>query len=263
MRITGERIVTREGGFNPTWQRHAANYRFASELLGTAGPAEPVPAVSPVLDLGCGNGHASHHLGERWSVGVDRDHDALAAQARPGVRADLRHLPFPSGAFASVVCLHAVEHVADPDRVVAECARVVSPEGAVVFATPNRLTFGRPDEVIDPYHFVEFSPDQLQALVAAVFAEVTVYGVFGSARYMDFFSQERRRLDRLLAMDPLRLRRFVPRSVRQRLYDWRLTKERAGAPSAAAVAIDIDDFSLRDHDLDGSLDLIARCRRRR
>ena len=251
MRITGERIVTGEGGFNPTWQRHSANYRFA---------AKAVPPGA-VLDLGCGSGHAAYYLGDRWSVGVDLDHDALAGQPRPGVRGDLRRLPFPDGAFASVVCLHAVEHVPDPERVVAECFRVVAPGGRVVMATPNRLTFGRPDEVIDPYHFVEFSPDELQTLCAARFATVQLYGLFGSPQYMEFFGQERRKLDRLLGLDPLRLRRLVPRKGRQRLYDWRLTKERSRDVSPLAATITVDDFSWQESNLDASLDLIAVCAR--
>jgi SAM-dependent methyltransferase len=251
LRITGERIVTSEGGFNPTWQRHTANYRFAADA------APP----GPVLDLGCGSGHAAYYLGERWSVGVDLDHAALAGQPRPGTRGDLRRLPFADGAFASVVCLHAVEHVPDPDRVVAECNRVVAPGGLLVMATPNRLTFGRPEEVIDPYHFIEFSPAELRALCAAKFPVVKVYGVFGSPLYMEFFQQERRKLDRLLALDPVRLRRFIPRKVRQQLYDWRLTKERRRDQSPLAARITVDDFSLREDDLDAALDLIAVCAR--
>ncbi len=251
MRVTGERIVTQEGGFNPTWQRHTANYRFAADALP--------PGPGPVLDLGCGSGHAAHYLGGRWSVGVDLDHAALASQARAATVGDLRSLPFRAGAFASVVCLHAVEHVPDPELVVAECSRVVAPGGLVVMATPNRLTFGRPDEVIDPYHFVEFSPDELRVLCATRFAQVVVHGLFGSPQYMEFFQTERRKLDRLLALDPLRLRRLVPRKIRQQLYDWRLTKERSHDASPLAGRITVDDFSLQDHNLGDALDLIAVC----
>ena len=31
-----------------------------------------------------------------------------------------------------------------------------------VFVTPNRLTFGLADEIVDPYHHVEFSPQELR-----------------------------------------------------------------------------------------------------
>ena len=39
------------------------------------------------------------------------------------------------------------------------------PGGAAVVVTPNRLTFARPDEIIDPYHYVEFDPGQLALAV--------------------------------------------------------------------------------------------------
>jgi SAM-dependent methyltransferase len=255
MTVTGERIVTREGGFNPTWQRHTANYLFAARFL-------PVPAgpAGTVLDLGCGTGHASHLLGDRRTVGVDFDQEALAGQSRPGVKADLRRLPFGDATLEAIVCLHAIEHVPDPERVVAECARSVQPGGRVLFATPNRLTFGRPDEIIDPYHDIEYDPEQLRALCAKGFGEVEVYGLFGSPRYMEFFQRERRRLDALLRLDPLRLRRFIPRRIKQRLYDWGLTRARRRVDPIAPL-IELDDFSLEDTNLNESLDLLAVCTR--
>ena len=34
MKITGERVVSPAGGFNPTWQRHVAAYAFSEVYLG-------------------------------------------------------------------------------------------------------------------------------------------------------------------------------------------------------------------------------------
>ena len=250
-RITGERIVTNQGGFNPTWQRHTVNYRFAAAFL------PPGPAV----DLGCGTGHAAQFLADRWTVGVDIDHGALAAQRRPTVLADLRRTPFAGESFDGAVCLHAVEHVPDPERVVAECARLVRPGGTAVLSTPNRLTFLRADEIIDPYHEIEFDPEQLRALCEPHFAAVEIHGLFGSARYMEFFRRERAKLDARLRLDPLRLRRFIPRRLKRTLYDWSLTRERAGAADPLAAGIGPEDFSLRETDLNEALDLFAVCLR--
>jgi SAM-dependent methyltransferase len=246
--VSGERIYTHEGGFNPTWQRHSANYAFAARFL----------PPGRTLDLGCGTGHAAHYLEDRWSVGIDLDHAALAVQDRPTVRTDLRRLPFAGGSVDSVVCLHAIEHVPDPENVAAEAARVVRPGGTVVFATPNRLTFGRPDEIIDPYHEIEFDPTQFQVVCRPFYAEVTIHGLFGSERYMEFFHRERRKLDRTLALDPLRLRRFVPIRLKRQLYDWRLTKERSHADPLAS-SIGQEDFFLKDTSLNEALDLFAVC----
>ena len=76
----------------------------------------------------------------------------------------MRALPFEGASFASVVSVQSVEHVPDPERVVAEVARVLEPGGVAVFVTPNRLTLGRPDEIIDPYHYIEFDPAELGRL---------------------------------------------------------------------------------------------------
>jgi SAM-dependent methyltransferase len=240
--------MTSAGGFNPTWQRHVAAYEKCAPLL----------PPGRLLDLGCGVGHSYHLLAPRETVGVDLDAGALAGQDRPTRLADMRELPFADNEFASVLAVQSLEHVSDPERVLAEARRVLEPGGVAIFVTPNRLTFARPDEIIDPYHFVEFSADQLERICASLFERVELHGLFGSARYLELIAAERGRLERLLRLDPLRLRRLVPRWIRQRLYDWMLARRRSAADPAAA-AISRVDFELRSEDVDESLDLIAVC----
>ena len=247
---TGERVTTREGGFNPTWQRHVAAYRLCAPFLGPG----------TVLDLGCGIGHSFAELAPRETVGVDSDPAVLAGQPRRTVAADMRRLPFPPASFGSVLAVQSIEHVPDPERALREIVRVLEPGGVAVLVTPNRLTFARPDEIIDPYHFVEYSADELEALCAPYFAQIAVHGIFGSPRYLALVDEQRRTLDRILRLDPLRVRRAVPRRLRRRLYDARLTRERA-VEDPRAAAITPDDFALRAEDLDASLDLVAVCTR--
>ena len=105
-----------------------------------------------------------------------------------------------------------------------------------MFVTPNRLTFARPDEIIDPYHYVEYSAEELRRLCAGSFEEVELRGLFGSPRYLELVAAEHAKLDRLLRRDPFRLRRLVPRTVRQRLYDGLLSRNRRDQdPRAAAI----------------------------
>jgi SAM-dependent methyltransferase len=248
--VTGERVTTSERGFNPTWQRHVAAYRCAAELLGPG----------RVLDLGCGIGHSYELLSPRETVGLDLDPRALAGQARETVIADMRELPFPAASFASVLSVHSIEHVPDARRVADEVARVLEPAGTAVFVTPNRFTFARAEEIVDPYHYVEYGPDELERTLAAAFAGVEILGLFGSARYLELVAEQRAKLDRLLARDPLRLRRYVPRAVRQRLYDVMLTRERA-VEDPRAAAITPADFTVSGERVGPeALDLIAVCR---
>ena len=142
----------------------------------------------------------------------------------------------------------------------AETARVLRPDGTAVFVTPNRLTFGRPDEIIDPFHYVELDAEQLRVLCGSGFGSVQVAGIFGSERYMEIFAEERRRLDRLLRLDPLGLRRLPPRRVRQRVYDLLLRRNRT-QDDPRSRAIDAGDFELRREGLDGALDVVAICAR--
>ena len=280
MTVTGERVTTPAGGFNPTWQRHVAAYRLCAGLL----------PQGRTLDLGCGIGHSYEELAPRETVGVDIDSDALEGQDRETHAADMRELPFGDRAFDSVLSVQSIEHVPDPERVLAEVRRVLRPGGVAVFVTPNRLTFGRPDEIIDPYHYVEYdagqlralcepffeqlelrgifgsaryhyveySPPELERLCASWFPRAAVMGLFGSERYLELVAEQREKLDRLLRRDPLRLRRLVPRRARRRLYDRMLSRERASDDPRAA-AITPGDFVLRDSGLDEALDLVAVC----
>lgn len=248
-KVTGERVTTPAAGFNPTWQRHVAAYERCALLL----------PGGRILDLGCGVGHSYHLLAPRETVGVDIDPEALAGQERETHVADMRDLPFPDDDFDGVIAVQSVEHVPDPELVIAEARRVMKPGGTAVLVTPNRLTFARPDEIIDPYHYVEFSAVELRRLCAPSFEVVDVRGLFGSPRYLELVAAERVKLDRLLRRDPLRLRRFVPRAMRQRLYDRLLSRHRVD-DGPAAVAIGTNDFDLRDEPLAECLDLIAICR---
>jgi SAM-dependent methyltransferase len=250
--VTGERVMTAEGGFNPTWQRHVAAYALAAPLL----------PEGRVVDVGCGVGHSYRLLEPRETVGVDVDAGALANQDRTTVLADMRDLPFAAGEFDGAISVHSIEHVPDPDRALAEIARVISPGGTAVLVTPNRLTFARPDEIIDPYHYVEYDAGQLSELCGRFFDSVETAGLFGSDRYRALVAREHEKLDALLRKDPLRLRRLVPRRARQRLYDWRLGRERA-EPDPDAAAIGVHDFRLAREGLDEALDIVAICRRPR
>jgi SAM-dependent methyltransferase len=252
MVFTGERATTDTGGFNPAWQRHTAAYREVARLL---------PA-GRVLDLGCGVGHSFQLLAPRETVGVDIDAASLVGQQRETVLADMRALPFDDGSFASIISAHSLEHVPDPARAIVEAARVLVPDSVAVWVTPNRLTFGRPEEIIDPYHYVEYDATELHQLCRKYFKNVTIHGLFGSPRYLEFHATELARLARLLALDPLRMRRAIPRRIRQILYDRTLSTWRAN-PDPVAEAITIDDFFLADEPIDEAADLVAVCQGQR
>lgn len=55
------------------------------------------------------------------------------------------------------------------------------------------------------------------------------------------------------------MRHLIPRGVRKRLYDRRLTRMRPGNDPRAAAIVP-EDFELRESELERALDFVAVCR---
>jgi len=103
-----------------------------------------------VLDVGCGGGILSEGLAERGAevLGIDRGADNIAAAqahaAGRSLRVEYRCIDVERvaadavGSFDIVACLEMLEHVPDPSRIVAACAKAVRPGGTVFFSTINR-----------------------------------------------------------------------------------------------------------------------------
>jgi SAM-dependent methyltransferase len=130
-----------------------------------------------VLDLGCRYGAlTSKYVVGNDVVGVDIDKEALDTAAELGIEtiwADAEEpLPFDDETFDVVVAGELLEHVRDPDALVAEAHRVLRPGGTFVGSVPNafrlknRLRFlaGRQPER-DPTHLHLFTPTDVRHLL--------------------------------------------------------------------------------------------------
>ncbi len=73
------------------------------------------------------------------------------------VRADGRSLPTPPAAFDLVVATEVVEHVPDPEVLLAEARRVLRPDGFLIASTPINLPWG-------PHLVVFRDADEVRAL---------------------------------------------------------------------------------------------------
>jgi SAM-dependent methyltransferase len=126
----------------------------------------------PVLDVGCGEGRLVPLLaaGVEW-IGVDASPAQVRANPyRPIVVADMRALPFRSGAFAEVAHLWCLYHVDDPVVAIAEAARVLRADGRYYASTAARDS--DPELVPDGYPPSPFDAEDAPAIVGAVFDDV-------------------------------------------------------------------------------------------
>ncbi len=95
------------------------------------------------LEIGCATGVTSYFLrrrGGNWtSVDFEQDHvDATRALVGDGVfLVGEDGLPFASDRFDVVVGINFLEHIEDDDRFLAEMARVLRPQGTLVFTAPT------------------------------------------------------------------------------------------------------------------------------
>jgi SAM-dependent methyltransferase len=106
-------------------------------LLGAAGLA----AGRRVLDVATGPGVAAAAAQARGAAVTGVDVSAgmigLARAAHPGIAfevAEATALPFPDAAFDVVLCNFALGHFPEPEAALAECVRVLAPEGRLAFS---------------------------------------------------------------------------------------------------------------------------------
>ena len=200
-----------------------------------------------VLDVACGTGYGTASLAEvaREAVGGDIDADAVAyargRYARANVRFDVvdaQALPYEPASFDTFVSFETIEHLDDPAVLAREAARVLRDGGAFLVSTPQVAeTTHSP---ANPFHRVEFSRRDFEALLGASFGEVRL---FGQRR------RETRRHRVLRRLDLLGLRR---RSAAVRRLD-----SLTGTPATEHAAL--DDLVIDEHDLARATELVAVC----
>lgn len=105
-----------------------------------------------LLDIGCGEGRLLGRFGP--TVGVDAS-PALVGRARErgeAVVADAGALPFDDATFSGAYAVLVLEHLADPEPLLAEAARVVA-DGGWLALVVNHPAYTAPGSapIVDPY----------------------------------------------------------------------------------------------------------------
>ncbi len=103
-----------------------------------------------ILDIGCGGGILSESMAKCGGIvtGIDMAKDVLNAAELHSKeqKLSIKYLYTTAEALAEqqqqsydvITCMELLEHVPDPSAIVAACAKLIKPNGAVFFSTLNR-----------------------------------------------------------------------------------------------------------------------------
>jgi SAM-dependent methyltransferase len=110
-----------------------------------------------LLDVGCAFGYGSAAVVARGPerrviVGVERDPQLLAQAHRQFswlamLEGDVSELPIADSCADVVLLLDVIEHIAEPERALAEAHRVLRPGGTLILSVPHRGATGWLDSV--------------------------------------------------------------------------------------------------------------------
>jgi SAM-dependent methyltransferase len=166
--FTGERFLPGTPG--EIAYEHWHRYAFARSLS----------AGRRVLDAACGEGYGTALLAEiaTSAIGIDIDAPTIArAQTLYAGRTNLRFVtgsvtavPLADGAIDLAVSFETIEHL-DADQqplLLAELARVLTPDGVLVISSPNRRRYSDGRDYRNPFHRHELYRDEFARLLADV-----------------------------------------------------------------------------------------------
>jgi SAM-dependent methyltransferase len=119
-----------------------------------------------VCDVGCGTGYLLEHLQANLPAGTALTGcDFIAPKTeRPGIaffESKIETLPFPDGAFDTVVCTHVLEHILDLQKALSELRRISRRRLIIIVPQERegRYTFN------PHFHFFPYPESFLRALI--------------------------------------------------------------------------------------------------
>jgi SAM-dependent methyltransferase len=138
-----------------------------------------------ILDVGCGCGFHDVEMagwpGVDEVVGIDYSSRSIEVAQRefehPKVHRRVADLfTMNDASFDLVVSFQVIEHLTSATEFLEACIRCVRPQGVVAVVTPNRGRFdnrilrllGREPRLLDPQHYHEYTPTELQEVTSSL-----------------------------------------------------------------------------------------------
>ena len=246
-RVTTAERVSREASDNFVYQRSVLAYHHAAEIIS-----------GDVLEIGTGTGYGIDILAPKCKkfITVDKFVQPSVTEADNIERHQMTVPPigFESGSFDFVVCFQVIEHIKDDMQFVREVARVLRPGGKFIVSTPNApMSLTR-----NPWHVREYTTEELQNLLSISFSNISIAGVVGNQKIMEYYEKNKQGVQRITRFDILDLQHRLPRQLLQVPYDIlnRINRRRLLKKNTElTTSIEMSDYSISS-DTNQSFDLL-------
>jgi ubiquinone/menaquinone biosynthesis C-methylase UbiE len=160
---------------------------------------------------------------------------------------------FADNSFDSVVSFQVIEHIQDDRLFLKEINRVLKPGGIALITTPNKpFSLSR-----NPWHIREYTAQELTNLAKNIFNQVSMKGISGNEKVMEYYERNKKSVDRLMRWDVFNLQYKLPASILRIPYEFmnRLNRNNLkGSDDQLVMSITQQDYLLTE-DAAHSLDL--------
>lgn len=221
-----------------------------------------------LLEVGCGEGRGISVLQDHCDhyTGIDKIEEVIQTLSKKYPDHSFLQSTIPpisgleNNSFDSIVTFQVIEHIGDDLAFLQELYRLLRPGGVALVTTPNiRKTLTR-----NPWHEREYTSEQLKALAADVFDEVTMKGITGSEKVMTYYELNRQAVRKITRFDVFNLQYRLPAAMLRIPYDIlnRLNRNRLkGSEDTLVRSITHDDYIITD-DASEALDLFCILRKK-
>jgi len=235
---------------NPIHQRLLRPYVLAPQYV-----------KGDLLEVGCGEGR-----GIDWLLPSIKSYTAIdkiapvierLQQKYPQSKFFSGNIPplsaFSNNSFDTIVSFQVIEHIQDDLLFLKEIHRLLKPGGIALLTTPNRpYSLSR-----NPWHIREYTAQELTDLARKFFHNVSMKGITGNEKVMEYYERNKKSVNRLMRWDVLNLQHKLPASILRIPYEFmnRLNRNRLkGSADELVMSITQQDYLLTE-DATHSLDL--------
>ena len=138
MKISGQKLFdsVRNTSLAKAFFSYVMDFEFRIDAA-LSSFSSSLPQGVRVLDAGAGELRHKIYFPDQHYIGVDLAvGDDAWDYGRLDVMADLKAMPFATGAFDAAISIVTLEHVCEPQKALAEIARVMKPSAALLIIVP-------------------------------------------------------------------------------------------------------------------------------